>query len=96
MFTVKEYTVEPVADPFKILSGDRYEFILDLEVEEDDELYDEAGIKLRVIYVVVDGAGRIAKYEFQTADTGKYIDIDMEDDELAMIDKFCSDNYAQE
>lgn len=96
MFTVKEYTVEAVADPFKILSGDRYEFILDLEVEEDDELYDEAGVKLRVIYAVADGDGRIVKYEFQTADTGKYIDIEMEDDELAMIAQFCGENYSQE
>ncbi|GIP15227.1 hypothetical protein J40TS1_08690 [Paenibacillus montaniterrae] len=95
MFTIKEYTVETVADPFKILSGERFEFLIDLEVEEDDELHHEAGVKLRVIYAVENGAGRIVKYEFLTADTGKYIDIEMEDDELAMVAQFCDENYGQ-
>jgi hypothetical protein len=95
MFTIKEYTVDVIADPFKILDGVRYEFILDLEVEEDDELYHESGVKLRVIYVVDEAVGRIAKYEFQAADTGKYMDIEMEDDELAMTAQFCADNYTK-
>lgn len=95
MFTITEYSVEAVADPFKILSGERYEFVIDLEVEEDDELYQDNGVKLRVIYAVVEDSGSIMKYEFQTADTGKYIDIEMEDDELEMVAQFCAENYQQ-
>ncbi|MCM3633147.1 DUF6509 family protein [Paenibacillus camelliae] len=95
MFSLHEYTVEAVADPFRILSGERYEFIIDVEVEEDDELHHEEGVRLRVVYAVNDGQGKIVKYEFQTADAGKYIDIEMEDDELAMVEQFCAETYTQ-
>jgi len=95
MFTLQEYTVEAVADPFRILSGDRYEFIIDVEVEEDDELYHEEGVRLRVVYAVNEDQSKIVKYEFQTADAGKYIDIEMEDDELAMVEQFCAESYSQ-
>lgn len=95
MFTLQEYTVEAIADPFRILSGDRYEFIIDLEVEEDDELYHEEGVRLRVVYAVNEAQGKIVKYEFQTADAGKYIDIEMEDDELAMVEQFCAESFSQ-
>lgn len=95
MFTLQEYTVEAVADPFRILSGDRYEFIIDVDVEEDDELYHEEGVRLRVVYAVNEEHGKIVRYEFQTADAGKYIDIEMEDDELAMVEQFCAESYSQ-
>jgi len=95
MFKLEEYTVETVADPFRILSGERYEFMIDVNVEEDDELFHEEGVRLRVVYAVNEGQGKVVSYEFQTADAGKYIDIEMEDDELAMVEQFCAENYSQ-
>ncbi len=46
MFTMTSYTVELVKDPFGILTGQRYEFLIDIEVEEDDELI----LGKRIIY----------------------------------------------
>ncbi len=56
MFDITEYSVELMKDPFGILTGKRYEFLLDLDVPEDDELHHEEGVSLRVIYVVEEKA----------------------------------------
>ncbi|MGO4370907.1 DUF6509 family protein, partial [Paenibacillus sp. MCAF20] len=39
MFEVTEYSMELLKDPFGILTGQRYEFVLDLNIDEEDELY---------------------------------------------------------
>lgn len=93
MFKITEYTIEEIADPFKILEGNRYELLLDLEVEEDDELFHDVGVRLRIVFAVEEEVGRIIRYEFQTGDTGKYIDFEMEEDEEAMVLTFCNENY---
>jgi hypothetical protein len=49
LLTFTSYTVENVRDPFGILSGKRYEFVINLDVAEDDELYVENGVSTRVI-----------------------------------------------
>ena len=36
---ITEYTVEQIKDPTGILAGRRYEFLLNIEVPEEDELY---------------------------------------------------------
>lgn len=95
MFKITEYSVEAIADPFKILIGERFEYMLDLEVEEDDELYHDAGVRLRVVYAVSEGIGKVVKYEFQTGDTGKYIDFEMEDDELVMVEQYCQQIFNE-
>lgn len=96
MFKVTEVEITEIADPFKILIGKRYELMLDLEVEEDDELFDEQGVKLRVVYVVDEEKSAISRYEFLNAVTSKYIDIEMEDDELAYITQLCKEQIELE
>ncbi|GKU80438.1 DUF6509 family protein [Paenibacillus sp. L3-i20] len=92
MFSIQEFSIENMKDPFGILSGDRYELLLDLEVEEDDELYLEEGVRLRVIYVKEkDGSSRIVKYEFLNASTNGYVDMEMEAEEEAFVDAFCKE-----
>ena len=39
MIKINEYSVEKLVDPFGILMGERYEYLLDIKVEEDDELF---------------------------------------------------------
>ena len=58
-----EYSVELIKDPFGILTGKRYEFFIDLEVDEDDELFSENGVAVRVIYKVDGKQESIVKYE---------------------------------
>ncbi|CAM4500851.1 hypothetical protein FHS16_005632 [Paenibacillus endophyticus] len=93
MFTITEYSSELVKDPYGILTGKRYEMVLDLEVEEDDELYQEEGISLRVIFVVEEAGSRVAKYEFLTRATNAYLDFELEEDEEQTVLAFCAEHY---
>lgn len=89
MFTITSYTVEVIKDPFGILTGRRYEFLIDIEVEEDDELYSESGLYIRAIYNVEEGKSGLLKYELYEKTTQIYLDFDLEDDEVAEVDAFC-------
>ena len=92
MLTVTEYSAELVKDPFGILTGKRYEFILDLEVPEDDELYSGNGVYVKVIYLVEEGRTGIVKYDLFERTTDKYLDFDMEADEEAALAAFCQEH----
>jgi hypothetical protein len=87
---------EKLEDPFGILSGDRYEFFLDIEVDEDDELYNENGLFIKVLYVVDQGEKKIANYGIYERTTEKYIDLALEDEELQMIANFCKQQLMKE
>ncbi|WP_127579133.1 DUF6509 family protein [Paenibacillus koleovorans] len=95
MFSITEYTVERVKDPFGILAGSRYEFILELEVDEEDELYSENGLNLRVVYRVEEARQGVAKYEFLDRSTNHYIDFELEEDEAALVESFCREHYIE-
>jgi hypothetical protein len=95
MFTITTYTVEIIKDQFGILTGKRYEFILELDVPEEDELYSENGISLRVIYKEEEGQTGIVKYEFIESSTGKYLDFELESEEEAQVEAFCKEHYME-
>ncbi|MHA6482951.1 DUF6509 family protein [Paenibacillus sp. strain BS8-2] len=95
MFEITEYTVEQIKDPYGIIAGERYEFVLDLEVDEEDELYQEEGVRLRVVYAKEGDSSRIVKYEFLIAASGKYLDMEMEEDEEQAIFAFCKEALEQ-
>ncbi|MED4602745.1 DUF6509 family protein [Paenibacillus validus] len=95
MLTVTGYEVELVKDPYGILAGKRYEFVLDIEVPEDDELYSEQGLYIRVIYKVEEDSSGIVKYEIFERTTERYLEFEMEDDEIALVDAFCKEHLAQ-
>ncbi|TDF93882.1 pullulanase [Paenibacillus piri] len=90
--TITAYSVEQVKDPFAILPGERYEFKLDIEVPEDDELYSEQGLYVRVIYRVEEGRTGVVKYEIFERETEHYLDFDLEEEEEALIDGFCKEH----
>ena len=46
---ITQFSMEEILDPTNIIEGKRYEFILDIEIDEEDELYHEAGIEIRVL-----------------------------------------------
>jgi hypothetical protein len=95
MVNVTAYTVEQVKDPFGILEGKRYEFILELEVDEDDELYSERGVSLRVIYSVDGASERIVKHDLTEGGTGRYLEFDLEEDELEEVAAFCKEHLSE-
>jgi hypothetical protein len=83
------HSIEQLEDPFGILSGDRYEIYFHLEVDEDDELYHEGGLLLKVLYVVEANASRVAQYHIFEKDTNNFIDVGLEDDEEALVKEMC-------
>lgn len=95
MFAITSYTVELVKDPFGILTGQRYEFLIDIEVEEDDELYSESGLYIRAIYNVAEDKSGLMKYELFEKTTELYLDFDLEDDEVAVVAAFCQEHYLE-
>ncbi|GIO52128.1 DUF6509 family protein [Paenibacillus cineris] len=95
MLTITEYEAEKIKDPFRILQGTRYEFKLDIEVPDDDELYTENGLYVRVIYKVDEDQSAIVKYEIYEKTTGQYLDFELEDDEVELLENFCRDHLDE-
>lgn len=95
MITITEYTVNKLNDPFGILAGDRYEYSLDIDVAEDDELYTEGGLSIRLIFVRENEAPSIVKYDIVAITSGEVLEFDLEDDELAILLAFCSEHYQE-
>ncbi|KYC92258.1 DUF6509 family protein [Heyndrickxia sporothermodurans] len=86
------FTIEKLEDPTGILVGDRYEYIIDIEVPEDDELFSENGLYVKVIYVVNGNEQRIAQYQIFENITHTYLDFELEEEELQMLHVFCKEN----
>lgn len=95
MLTVVGHSKEELNDPFGILSGKRYEFILDIEVDEEDEIYSEHGLYLRVIYGQGDDQGKLIKYEIFERVTNRYLEFALEDDELEAVAAYCQEQLKQ-
>lgn len=95
MLTITNYSAELVKDPFGILSGKRYEFLLDLEIPEEDELHSEHGIYARVIFRADENQTDIVSYDFIEKSTDRVLDFDMDDEEAAVIAEFCREHLPE-
>ena len=95
MVEISAYSAEQNKDPFGIIAGKRYEFFLDLEVDEEDELYSEQGLAVRVVYGVEEGRSGIVKYDLLERSTEKYLDFELEADELQDIETFCREHLPE-
>ncbi|WP_449540302.1 DUF6509 family protein [Ferdinandcohnia sp. Marseille-Q9671] len=93
---ISGYSVEKLKDPTGILEGERFEFFLDIEVSEDDELYSENGIELKVIYAVDSKGARIAQYHFYEKSTGKLLEFGLEEEEEKIVNEFCRTHVDEE
>ena len=91
---ITSYTVEYIQDPTGILTGDRYEFFLDIDVDEEDELYSENGIRLRVLYFKNGEDERILNYHFVEGSSGTVLDFALDEEEEKTISAFCRDNLS--
>jgi hypothetical protein len=88
------YTIEQLKDPFGIINGDRYEFFLDIEVGDDDELFNENGLVLKVLFGVDEDGGKILNYDLMERSTNNFIDLALEEDELETTAAFCSEHIT--
>ncbi|SDX51634.1 DUF6509 family protein [Paenibacillus sp. CF384] len=95
MISITEFSVDKIKDPFGILAGDRYEFRLDVDLPEDDELFVENGVYIRVIYKVDGESSGIVKYELYERMNDRYVDAELEDEEEQLIDSFCKAHFSE-
>ncbi|MEH7437035.1 DUF6509 family protein [Neobacillus drentensis] len=89
------HVVEKLEDPFGLLSGDRYEFFIELDVEEEDELYSEKGVGLKVIYVSDENGDKITNYYFYERESEKVLDFELEEDEEELVLAYCRENAVE-
>lgn len=95
MITITNHTMEKLEDPFKILSGDRYEFFLHIDVPEDDELYSEKGLMVKVLYIVDGENKKISHYYIIEKETENILDFELEEDEEKLIEDYCKNHLPQ-
>lgn len=88
------HSVEYLEDPFGLLKGERFEFLLDISVDEEDDLYSELGTGLRIILSVGDGQQKIVQYNFFEKESGKVLDFELEEDEEESVLQYCK-NHAE-
>lgn len=90
------HTVEKLEDPFGLLSGDRYEFFLELEVDDEDELYSDKGIGLRAIFVSDENGNKITNSYLYERGSEKVLDFELEEDEEELVIAYCKENAKEE
>ncbi|RUL50340.1 DUF6509 family protein [Lysinibacillus antri] len=94
---ITQFSLEEIKDPTNIIEGKRYEFLLDVEVDEEDELYTEAGIEVRVLVGQKSPEETtILNYFLIDKTDNKYLDFGLEDEEEEMILAFCKEQLASE
>jgi len=96
MLTITSYSVEALKDPFGILTGKRYEFLLDLDIPEDDELHSENGVYARVILKVDGDQYTMVTNDLLEKETNRLLDFDMETDEEEAVLLFCKEHLPAE
>ena len=91
---ITQFSIEEILDPTNIIEGKRFEFLLDVEVDEEDELYSPAGLEIRVIVGVIEENVRLMNYFILDKADEKYLDLALEEDEEAMILAFCKEQLV--
>lgn len=95
MIAITEFEAQLINDQFGILPGNRYEFLLYLDVPEDDELYNENGIYVRALYVVDEDKKQLLTYSLIERGEDTVLDFELEDDEIKLISDFCEKYYSE-
>lgn len=83
------HSIENLKDPFGILTGNRYEIYFNMEVPEDDELYNENGLLIKVLYIVDESGPRVSHYHIYENNTNQLIEFGLEEDEEALLKEMC-------
>ena len=93
---ITAFSIEEIKDPTNIIEGKRYEFLLDVEVDEEDELYSAAGIEIRVIVGQKDEEVRVLNYFLTDKADNKMLDFALEEEEEAMILHFVREELSKQ
>lgn len=91
---ITNHHAEELKDPTGILSGDRYEVILDIEVPEDDDLYSEQGMYIKAIFVKEENGARIVQSSIIEKNTESIMDFELEEEEESLILAYCQEHIG--
>lgn len=86
------YLMNEILDPTNIIEGERYEFTLDLNIDEEDELYQAGGVDLRAIIAVKEQQYSVVDYFFIAKANQEYLEFALEEDEEQEILTFCKEH----
>ncbi|AMA61956.1 MAG: DUF6509 family protein [Kurthia gibsonii] len=89
---ILSYMMEEILDPTNIIEGERYEFLLELDIDEEDELFQEGGIDARVIVSKKEDAYAIVTYFLIAKRDQSYLEFALEEDEEEEILAFCKEH----
>ncbi|MFC5559327.1 DUF6509 family protein [Ureibacillus thermophilus] len=90
------FKMEELVDPTGIIQGKRYEFLVDVEVDEEDELYSEAGTQIRLL-IGDEGEGPfIINYFIMDKKDEHYIELALEEEEEQYLLAFCKEQLESE
>lgn len=93
---IESFEVEKLHDPTGIVEGDRYEFLIGLVYDEEDELFEQTdSIDVRVIFADDSKGQRIAQAHFIDRTTAKVLDFELEQEELETLLAFCQEHYKE-
>ena len=90
------FSVEEIKDPTNIIEGKRFEFLIDLEVNEEDDLYSEAGIEIRVIVGQKGEEVRLLNYFLIDKADNEMLEFALEEEEEEMILRFVQEELTGE
>lgn len=93
---ITDHTLELIEDPFGILSGNRFEFFLHIEVPEDDELFSEKGLKVKVLIIEDENGIHMSHYHIIENTTEKVLDFELEEDEEQLILDYCREQLKKD
>lgn len=93
---ITQFSIETILDPTNIIEGKRFELLLDVEVDEEDELYSEAGLEIRAIIGVLDENVRVINYFIIDKKDNAYLEFELEEEEQQMILDFCKEELKSE
>lgn len=89
------YMMNEILDPTNIIEGKRYEFTMELNIDEEDELYQEGGIDIRIIIAEKDNSFSIGDYFLIAKATQAYLEFALEEEEEQEILEFCKQHILE-
>ncbi|WP_409293322.1 DUF6509 family protein [Peribacillus sp. SCS-37] len=95
MLTIVNHEAGEIKDPFGILSGRRFEFFIQAEVPEDDELYTEQGIYIRAVFLLDEGKSSLVSYTIHEYETEKVLDFELDEEEEKMLADYCREHTPE-
>lgn len=87
---------EEIIDPTGILDGRRIECHLTVKLDEEDELYNESGTGLKILFALKENGPKILNYQFYELAADKAFDVEWDEEEQAAAEQYCKTHLLAE